>query len=194
MQQSLPFRTVLRNGELVLIREVGPDDRPLLREGFARLSDQSRFFRFLGHHKALSEAELDHFTETNSDDHFAIGAISIGVEADMPLATARYVRVAPGAEVAEIAVTIIDSHQRLGLGSLLLRALAREARRRGVRTLSALLHRENSGMEALLKSLGGQRISQGNEVEWQLPLPVKRRRQSGGSADFVLPGLDQSAA
>jgi GNAT superfamily N-acetyltransferase len=179
----------------VLIREIGPADRPLLRAGFAKLSDQSRFFRFLGPHKDLSEAELDRFTEENTDDHFAIGALSIGVEADMPLATARFVRLAPRTEVAEIAITIIDSHQRLGLGSLLLRTLGREARKRGVARLTALLHRDNAGMEALLKSFGAHKVNQESEVEWEVPLPLKRTGAPRlGTADFNLPGPLPDAA
>lgn len=172
MSSSLPFRAVLRNGESVLIREIGPEDRPLLRDGFEKLSKQSRFFRFLAPHRALSEAELDQFTEANTDEHFAIGAASIGVEADMPLATARFVRLAEGAKDAEFALTIIDSHQRLGLGSLLLRTLAREAHGRGIGRFVALLHHENHGMQALMQRFGGHRIMPGTEEEWVLPLPL----------------------
>lgn len=172
MSSSVPFRAVLRNGESVLIREIGPEDRPLLRDGFEKLSKQSRFFRFLAPHRALSEAELDQFTEANTDEHFAIGAASIGVEADMPLATARFVRLAEGAKDAEFALTIIDSHQRLGLGSLLLRTLAREAHGRGVERFLALLHHENHGMQALMQRFGGHRTMPGTEEEWVLPLPL----------------------
>jgi hypothetical protein len=92
MSEYLPQRAVLRNGETVLIREIGPDDRRLLAAGFDKLSKQSRYFRFLAPHKELSNAELDKFTETNTDAHFAIGAASVGVDQDMPLGTARFVR------------------------------------------------------------------------------------------------------
>lgn len=144
-----------------------------MREGFEKLSAQSRFFRFLAPHRALSEAELDRFTEANTDEHFAIGALSVGVEADMPLATARFVRLSEGAKEAEFALTIIDSHQRLGLGSLLLRTLAREAHARGVERFTALLHHENAGMQALMRLFGGFREVPGTEEEWVLPLPLK---------------------
>ncbi|MEW9921732.1 GNAT family N-acetyltransferase [Marimonas sp. MJW-29] len=173
MTSTLPLCAVLRNGETVLIREIGPEDRPLMRDGFEKLSAQSRFFRFLAPHRALSEAELDRFTEENTDEHFAIGAVSIGVEADMPIATARFVRLSEGAKDAEFAMTIIDSHQRLGLGSLLLRTLARAAQARGVERFTALLHHENEGMQALLRLFGGYREVPGTEEEWVLPLPLK---------------------
>lgn len=172
MATPLPFRAVLRNSETVLIREIIPEDRHSMREGFEQLSKQSRFFRFLAPHRHLSEAELDRFTEANTDEHFAIGAASIGVEANMPLATARFVRVAKGADEAEFAITIIDSHQRLGLGSLLLRTLAREARHRGIGRFTALVHHDNAGIQALMKLFGGHRQSSGVAEQWVLPLPL----------------------
>ncbi|MDF1727745.1 MAG: GNAT family N-acetyltransferase [Sulfitobacter sp.] len=172
MNRSVPFTTILRNGERVLLREIGPADRPLLRDGFARLSDQSRFFRFLGAHGPLSEDELDQFTEENNADHFAIGAVAIGTEADLPLATARFVRIVKDSTEAEIALTIIDSHQRLGLGSILLRTLSEEAQSRGFTRLLALLHQRNSGMAALLGRFGAERVETDRESLWALSLPL----------------------
>ena len=173
MANILPLRAVLRNGETVLIREIGPADRPQMQDGFAKLSSQSRLFRFLAPHKELSEAELDHFTEPNSDTHFAIGAASTGVDTEMPIATARFIRAAPDAPEAEFAITIIDSHQRLGLGGLLLRTLARAAVERGVERFTALLHSENTAMQALMRAFGGRRQGAGQEEHWVLPLPLK---------------------
>ncbi|WP_370398914.1 GNAT family N-acetyltransferase [Sulfitobacter sp. JB4-11] len=173
MTSNLPLRAVLRNGETVLIREIGPDDRRLMREGFEKLSKQSRFFRFLAPHQHLSEAELDHFTEANTKDHFAIGAASLGVDEDMPLGTARFVRLTEDKNDAEFALTIIDSHQRLGLGSLLLRSLARAGHARGIERFTALIHHDNTGIQALMRCFGGHRLTGGVEEEWELPLPLK---------------------
>ncbi|KIN69963.1 GCN5-related N-acetyltransferase [Sulfitobacter noctilucicola] len=172
MSIVVPFRTTLRTGEAVLIREIGPADRPLLRDGFTKLSNQSRFFRFLAPHKALSEAELDRFAAEGTDNHFAIGAVSIGTDADMPLGTARFIRTDADPTEAEFALTIIDSHQRAGLGILMFHALAQEAQRRGVTCLHALIHSDNTGMQKLLEKFGGYRHEEATEAEWHLPLPL----------------------
>ena len=185
MAPDLPLRAVLRNGEIVLIREIGPEDRRLMREGFDKLSNQSRFFRFLAPHGDLSEAELDRFTEENTDEHFAIGAASVGVETDMPLATARYVRVSEGANVAEFALTIIDSHQKLGLGSLLLRCLADVAVDSGITGFRAVLHHGNTGMKALLRSFGGYKTEVGAEEDWYLPLPLTVAAKPGRQPSLI---------
>ena len=52
---------------------------------------------------------------------------------------------------AEIAVTVIDDYQKLGIGALLLRRLGREARTRDVRRLSGIVMHENVPMLKLLE-------------------------------------------
>src|SRR5215469_10328809 len=54
---------VLRDGSVVLIRPVRGTDAPLLADGFARLSPQSRRMRFLGTKTTLSATELRYFSE-----------------------------------------------------------------------------------------------------------------------------------
>jgi hypothetical protein len=50
-------RLILRDGSTVLIRPVRSTDAPLLADGFARLSPQSRWMRFLGTKTSLSAAD-----------------------------------------------------------------------------------------------------------------------------------------
>ena len=94
---------VLRGGSRVLIRQVRSTDAPLLADGFARLSAQSRRMRFLTNKKRLSPAELRYLTEIDRYDHEALGALSpadgrgVGIaryvrDADDPKAACRPVR------------------------------------------------------------------------------------------------------
>src|ERR1700760_4084204 len=53
----------LRDGSAVLIRPVRRTDSPLLAEGFARLSERSRWSRFLGRKNILTEGDLSYFTD-----------------------------------------------------------------------------------------------------------------------------------
>ena len=73
-----PFDAILKNGQPVLVREVTPADRHLLEIGYAQLSSQSRYFRFLAARHDLTPSELDKFTARNSEDHVAIGALTQG--------------------------------------------------------------------------------------------------------------------
>ena len=166
-----PFKTPLKNGATVLVREVTPADRHLLEIGFAHLSGRARYFRFLGAHKNLTEKELDWFTATNDPDHVAVGALLGDGPIQEPIGIARYIRLPDQKHIAEIAITIADSHQHQGLGSLLLGVLAEFAKRGGITEFNALVHSENTAMQGLLDQLGGTQTALGGE-DIEVTFPV----------------------
>lgn len=133
----------LRDGRAVLVRELHSQDRALVVEGFAHLSDVSRFMRFLAPRKALTEAELDRLTDPTDHDDIAIGARLLDPPG-APVGLARFVRLEPGGQVAEIAITVVDEFHGLGAGTLLLRELATCAHALGVTEFEALIHSDNA--------------------------------------------------
>ena len=166
-----PFPATLKNGQSVLVREVTPEDRNLLEIGYDHLSDQSRYFRFLAARDDLTATELDIFTSSNGPDHVAIGALVEGSPEPEPIGIARYVRLPDLKHTAEIAITIADSHQRQGLGSLFLGVLAKFAQINGISEFYALVHQNNIAMLRLLRQLGGtQSPLDGTEVEVRIPI------------------------
>lgn len=167
----VPFEVPLKSGEQILVRDVGPDDRDLLKHGFQHLSKKSRHFRFLSAHPNLTPSEIEQFTSFNSQEHVAIGALSQGGSEPVPLGIARYVRLAGSDGVAEVAITIADSHQGLGLGSLLLGVLAKYAVHNGISEFNALVLRENTAMLGLFSKIGcGELRLDEPEVEASIPL------------------------
>lgn len=147
------YQTRLRDGTRVLIRPIRPDDKDLLRDGFQRLSPQSRYRRFLAPVTELSEGQLKYLTEVDYVDHFAW----IAVRAERPqvgLGVARYVRIKQEPAVAEAAVTVADEYQGRGLGTLLVALLALAARAAGIRMFRAYLLQDNLPMRELLEQLG----------------------------------------
>ncbi len=66
---------------------------------------------------------------------------------------ARYDRVS-GADVAEVAVAVVDEFQRRGLGGALLAILARVAREHGIKSFSLIVLPENQQMLGLLRKMG----------------------------------------
>lgn len=192
-----PFKTTLKNGAPVLVREVTPADRHLLEIGFAHLSGRARYFRFLGAHKNLTEKELDRFTATNDPDHVAVGALLGDGPIQEPIGIARYIRLPDQKHIAEIAVTIADIHQRQGLGNLLLGVLAEFAKRGGITEFNALVHSENTEMLGLLDQFGGtQTALDGEDIEVTFPVsaisvPVSKssaakRETLGGAARKIV--------
>lgn len=164
----------LGDGTVVRLRVGRPGDRDLLRRGFERLSDESRYLRFMGRKPALSEAELDALTVV--DQHrFALAAVrpdpATGEEEG--LGVARFVRDPAEPEVAEAAVTVVDAWQGRGLGSLLLRRLAAAARERGVRRFGGEILARNEGMRRLLAEHGAATVvdSYADVLRVQVALP-----------------------
>ncbi|MCC7535988.1 MAG: GNAT family N-acetyltransferase [Deltaproteobacteria bacterium] len=151
-------QVVLRDGSRALVRTVRPEDKGLLREGFDRLSPESRYRRFLGAKQRLSDAELRYLTEVDGTSHFAIGALrrvgNDGHSHDEGLGIARFIRLPEDPDVAEAAIAVVDTAQGQGLGSLLLRRLVEAAVERGVRHFRCVVLASNDPMRHILESLG----------------------------------------
>ena len=141
----------LRDGTQIVLRPVRPSDRELLVEGFAHLSPESRYQRFLAPMEELSEAMLDYLTEVDHHDHEAIAALD--PETGHGIGVARFVRLEDRPDVAEAAVTVVDEWQGRGVGTLLLGRLAARAREEGIRTFTAILLATNREMLDVLEPI-----------------------------------------
>jgi RimJ/RimL family protein N-acetyltransferase len=159
----------LRDGSEVVIRQVRSSDAPLLADGFARLSPESRRLRFLRRKDELTPAELRYFTDVDHHDHEALGAVD---HADgRGVGVARYVRDANDPHSAEIALTVVDDWQGRGLGTELLAQLSGRARAAGIRRFTALVSADNAAMTALLRRLCADPVHREHgTVEWEITL------------------------
>ena len=102
---------LLPYGAAILVRPIRADDAPLLLDGFARLSSESRHFRFLGGKSALTTNDLRYLTDIDHRDHEAIAALDV---AGRGVGVARYVRDPQNVRVAEVAIVVVDEWQRRG--------------------------------------------------------------------------------
>ncbi|HVW28939.1 MAG TPA: GNAT family N-acetyltransferase [Polyangiaceae bacterium] len=150
-------RVRLEDGTLVHLRLIGPEDKALLLEGFARLSPASRYRRFFAAKRELSPQELRYFTEFDGMNHLAIGAIRVRSDrSEEGLGVARFVRLPDDPKVAEAAVVVVDDYQNKGLGHLLLLRLVAAARERGVERFRATTLADNPAARALMADLGAE--------------------------------------
>jgi len=172
---------VLRDGSAVLIRQVQSADTPLLADGFARLSAQSRHLRFLTIKKELSPAELRYFTDVDHHDHEALGALD---HADgRGVGIARYIRDAQDPHAAEIAITIVDDWQGRGLGTELLSQLTDRAQQEGIRCFTALVAEDNKAIAGLLRNVRACLAGRGpGTVEYEIALAPQEERGPGRPA------------
>lgn len=168
---------VLADGTRVRLRLLTPEDKELLRGGFAALSLRSRYRRFLTSKVRLSDRELAYLTELDHEQHFALGAIAIDEAGGQSgVGIARFVRSAGQPEIAEPAVVVVDRLQGRGLGRILCERLAEAARERGVRAFRCEVLASNTPMRALIASLSPHaKVEQHGEaatIEFALNAPA----------------------
>jgi ribosomal protein S18 acetylase RimI-like enzyme len=131
-------QTMLRDGTLVCLRAIGPDDKERLAAHFEQLSAQSRYSRFLGFRTAFTPRELSSLTELDFVRHVGLVAtLGEGAGVESVVGDGRYAAVSERRSAAELALSVVDAYQRRGLGTLLLEDLIRLARHAGVRRLEA---------------------------------------------------------
>jgi len=163
-------RARLRDGSSVLIRPIEPDDRELLRSGFHRLSERSRYLRFQSPLTELSDAQLSYLTVVDHHEHEAL--LAIDSEHDDAVGVARFVRVGDG--VAECAIVVADDWQNRGLGSELLERLVKRAHEEGIERFTALVLADNNDALRLLERLGDTvRHGTGSQIELEIELPPR---------------------
>jgi RimJ/RimL family protein N-acetyltransferase len=161
---------LLRDGSMVVVRQVECGDASLLADGFARLSARSRRSRFMRDKNRLTEAELRFLTCVDHHDHEALGALGpdgrgVGV--------ARYIRDTEEPRAAELAITVVDEWQGRGLGSKLLALLCQRALTEGVYWFTAQVASDNHVSSRLVRNAGGVLVSEGLGVReyeiWLVP-------------------------
>lgn len=164
-------RTTLRDATPVLLRQIRPQDRHRLAEGFRRLSPASRYLRFHSEVEDFTEAQLDYLTRVDHADHEALVAFDLARPEVPGIGVARYIRDPDARHVAEAAVTVADEYHGQGAGTLLLGALSARARRQGVRVFRNYVLADNQAMLDVFDQLGAAREREAGHL-WRIDLPL----------------------
>jgi acetyl coenzyme A synthetase (ADP forming)-like protein len=136
---------VLKDGSLVNVRPVTPEDRSLLLDFLGNLSPESLVYRFAGAHVSNEEI-IEKLLP--APDRFALLAQREG----KVVGHAAYYLISPGK--AEAALVVSDSFQGRGLGTILMGQLAEAGAASGVTVFEAVVSSENTKMLEVLRSLG----------------------------------------
>jgi GNAT superfamily N-acetyltransferase len=150
----------LRDGSVVTIRGLWPEDRDEVRRGFSALSPESRYLRFLHAGGGLTEELLTYLTNVDQNDHVALCAIAASpdLKAERGIGIARFIRLEDAPETAEAAVTVVDDMQRKGVATVLLAELMKCAEHHGIKTIRAEVLRDNETMRTMLERAGAKRV------------------------------------
>ena len=181
-------RLRLVDGTDIELRRFRPGDGGLLVDGFARLSAQSRYRRFLAPMPHLSDSMLAFLTSVDGLDHRAWGALVD--EPDGPAGArtvgagvVRWVRTKADAAVADFAVTVIDDYQGRGLGGLLLDVAVLDAFAHGIERFEGVVLGENIASRRMLARGGATlRPDGGGVLAFTLPLRARCDRLRSASS------------
>jgi GNAT superfamily N-acetyltransferase len=171
-QQPPAREVVLRDGTVIVVRPIRPEDKDRLRQGFARLSQASRYRRFMTLLDHLSDQQLRYLTEIDYADHMAWVALDPTRPERPGLGVARYIRLADDPTTAEAAVTVVDDQQGRGIGTILLGLLATTARQHGIQRFRAWVLADNVPMVEILGDLGATVVRDGSLLRVDVPIPA----------------------
>jgi GNAT superfamily N-acetyltransferase len=141
----------LKDGSVVTLSPVLKTDRDFFEQGVEELSLESRFSRFGQGVGGLTQHEIDYLTDVDQRRHVAWGA---AIDEEVA-GVGRYI-VERDSGCAELAITVLDSMQRRGVGRALFEALAAVARADGVTEFCFEARADN---EAVLGFVGDMEIS-----------------------------------
>lgn len=140
----------------LLLKPLRPGDAGMLRAGFARLSARSRYLRFAQALTRLTDDQVTYLTALDGRNRAAWCASDLTLRPRLGVGVARYVRLDTEPEAAEVAITIVDSHQGRGIARALLATLAETALLNGIRRFRGVTLAENHQALSLARKLGAQ--------------------------------------
>lgn len=166
---KFPDVFILPSGTTLVLRAVERTDRDRIHELFQRLSEESRYRRFLTPKRELSERELADLSDIDHVSHEAIAAVD---QRDGSFAgVVRVVRRSDWPGAADIAIEVADELQHMGIGSCLTARILERGRDIGFATLTATTLRANPPARALLKRFDfSPCASAGHEIELEREL------------------------
>jgi acetyltransferase len=155
----------LEDGQRATLRAIRPEDAALEHEFVHRLSEQSRFLRFMFGMQDLTPMMLSKFTQIDYDRELALIVVLQPPEGpQQQIGVARYITL-PDAETCEFAIVVSDEWQGRGVARPLFQRLIAAARERGIRVMTGVTLRENTRMIDLSRSLGFATRADADEPE-----------------------------
>ncbi len=146
----------LKNGLQVTVRAIRPDDREALLAALKELDERTVYLRFFGAKQEFSHQELTEATDVDFVRTVAlVTCIQDGAEEKI-IGAGRYIAFgnAEPPDRAEVAFTVEEDYQGLGMASMIFRHLAGIAREKGIREFHAEVLPENKGMLAVFSRSG----------------------------------------
>lgn len=135
-----------------------------MEQEFVRhLSEDSRYFRFMGSLRELPSQKLKFFTEIDYDRHMAFVATIEQDGVEVEIGVARYVATETHS-CCEFAIAVDDAWQGSGVAGLLMISLENSARDHGFTTMEGIVLASNHKMLKFARQLGFKCHHQSGEI------------------------------
>ncbi|HTV87590.1 MAG TPA: bifunctional acetate--CoA ligase family protein/GNAT family N-acetyltransferase, partial [Stellaceae bacterium] len=138
-----------RDGTVVQVRPIRPEDEPLLHDLAAHMTPADFRLRFFAPARGLSHALAARLTQIDYDREMALLALHDGA-----LLGVGRISADPDFERAEFAIAVRSDWQHRGIGHLLMTRIIDVAGRRGIGELIGEVMRENRAMLQMCSELG----------------------------------------
>ncbi|MFC5678930.1 bifunctional GNAT family N-acetyltransferase/acetate--CoA ligase family protein [Aeromicrobium endophyticum] len=153
--EAYPFEhweadVLLKDGRVAQLRPIHEDDADRFIEFYARVSDESKYYRFFAPYPTLSDRDVKRFTTVDHDRRVAF----VVTLHNTIIGVGRYDAVSD--DEAEVAFLVEDAQQGRGVGQLLLEHLAQAGRERGIRRFVADVLPTNVRMQQVFREMGYQ--------------------------------------
>lgn len=154
----------LADGRTVTIRPIGAADGAREREFLSALSGETRYLRFHQWVAAPSDSLIHFLTEIDHDRHVAFVCCTPGPDAEELIGEGRFI-VDPDGRRCEFGIVIADDWRRTGIAGLLMAALMRAAKAKGVQTMEGEVLRANRDMLRFARALGFEIAKEGSDAQ-----------------------------
>ena len=143
----------LASGATITIRPIRPEDAAMEKDFHNRLSERTKYFRFMQALQELTSEMLVRFTQIDYDREMAFVAITEDETITRELGVGRYLMNPDGISV-EFALVVADDSHCLGIGSKLMTTLMQVAKSKGILFFEGEVLIVNKPMLSLVKKLG----------------------------------------
>ncbi len=152
--KELEERLSLRDGTMVRIRPIRPEDEPSLLALFSSLSPKEIRLRFLHPMRELSPGQAARLTQIDYDREMALVVTGNAGAAKREFHGHVQLLSDPDNERAEFSILVRQDSSGKGLGRILMERIIEYARSRGMKEIFGDVFFENKPMLGLAKSLG----------------------------------------
>lgn len=158
------IQTRAEDGKPICIRSVRQSDELRMREGIARMSEQSRYLRFFSVQQMPSDSVIERLVDADGHDHIAWGAIHTDGHDNPAVGAVHAIRSDDHPRIGEFSVAVLDDYHGIGLARMLTTVLLIHCEVEAICELDIQTLAENMPANRFILSIGGERQDSGSGV------------------------------